>query len=244
MVILIFVAFIVISISIDALVRYYRKRVENSPVVSQKVPAVFNESTVLIPQGLYFDKTHTWAFMEANGLVKVGIDDFLQHVTGTLSRVKLKKNGEKIMKGEPLLTITRFGKQLTIKSPVTGFIKSQNVRLETDSKLINSSPFHDGWVYMVEPSHWFRDLQFLVMADKYKEWLSSEFIRLKDFLAIVIKQNNEKLVPVILQDGGELTDHVLADFGPEIWEDFQLKFIDSSKFEFGKSDSTFTIFNI
>ncbi len=34
---------------------------------------------------------------------------------------------------------------------------------------------------------------------------------------------------VILQDGGQLTDNVLADLGPEVWEDFQTNFIDKSK---------------
>jgi hypothetical protein len=33
---------------------------------------------------------------------------------------------------------------------------------------------------------------------------------------------------VVLQDGGALKDHALADFGPEVWEDFQVKFIDSA----------------
>jgi hypothetical protein len=33
---------------------------------------------------------------------------------------------------------------------------------------------------------------------------------------------------VILQDGGELKDNVLADMKPEIWEDFQTSFINTS----------------
>ena len=39
-----------------------------------------DENSLLVPKGIYFDKTHTWAFMEQNGIVKVGIDDFLQHI--------------------------------------------------------------------------------------------------------------------------------------------------------------------
>ncbi len=33
----------------------------------------------------------------------------------------------------------------------------------------------------------------------------------------------------ILQDGGELRDNILADQGPEVWEEFQRKFIDLSR---------------
>ena len=32
-----------------------------------------------------------------------------------------------------------------------------------------------------------------------------------------------------LQDGGELTEHVLAGMGPEVWDDFQTKFLDAPK---------------
>ncbi len=41
--------------------------------------------------------------------------------------------------------------------------------------------------------------------------------------------NNAVYNHVVLQDGGELKDNVLADLGPEVWEEFQTKFIDPSK---------------
>jgi hypothetical protein len=34
---------------------------------------------------------------------------------------------------------------------------------------------------------------------------------------------------VILQDGGELVDNTLSNLGPEVWDDFQSKFIDPSR---------------
>jgi hypothetical protein len=33
----------------------------------------------------------------------------------------------------------------------------------------------------------------------------------------------------VLQDGGELTDNLLEKLGPEVWEDFQVNFIDKSR---------------
>ena len=93
-------------------------------------------------------------------MVKVGIDDFLQHITGTLTRIKMKEPGEKIRKGEKILTIIRDGKQLNIYSPVSGIIREKNQRLLTDSSIINSSPYSEGWVYMLEPKNWVRETQF------------------------------------------------------------------------------------
>ena len=165
--------------------------------------------------------------MELNGMVRVGIDDFLQHITGPLSRVKMKRPGERVQKGEMILIIVQSGKQLSICSPVSGTIRTQNDLLNSRSSMLNTAPFTDGWVYTIEPSNWLRETQFLFMAEKYNEWLKQEFIRLKDFFATSMITSG--YAPVLLQDGGELKDNILSGFGPEVWEDFQMKFIDASK---------------
>jgi glycine cleavage system H lipoate-binding protein len=167
--------------------------------------------------------------MEKDGMVTIGIDDFLQHITGLLTKVKMKSPGERIRRGEKILTINRNGKQLEIFSPITGTIKKQNSVLETDSAKLNTSPYTDGWVYSVEPINWLREIQLMFTADKYREWLRNEFSRLKDFFATTLKSNDAVYAHVVLQDGGELTDNVLADLGPEVWEEFQEKFINTSK---------------
>jgi len=141
----------------------------------------------------------------------------------------MKEPGEKIRKGEKILTIIQNGKQLNIFSPISGIIREQNQSLASNSSILNAAPYAEGWVYLIEPKNWLREIQFLFMAEKYKEWLQDEFIRLKDFLAASIRSNTNVYAHVILQDGGELTDNVLADLGPEVWEDFQNKFIDISK---------------
>ena len=198
----------------------------------QKTPGfvpLFDENTVVIPKGLYFDKTHTWAFMKKDGTVKIGIDDFLQHITGPVTRIEMKNTGEKIKKGDHLLTIIHKGKQLNIYSPISGTVASINETLFTNSTLINASPYADGWVYTIEPTNWLLEIQFLTMSEKYKTWLKDEFTRLKDFLATVLRPNTPEYALVVLQDGGALKDCILADLGPEVWEDFQTQFIDNAK---------------
>ena len=167
--------------------------------------------------------------MEKNGTVRIGINDFLQHITGSITRIKMKDRGDKITKGEPLFSIIQNGKQLTIYSPVSGTIITSNDSLGTNSSLLNSLPYSDGWIYMVEPSNWKREIQFMIMGDKFSSWLNNEFSRVKDFLASSVNVKELDYSHVVLQDGGMLKDHVLEDFGPEVWEDFQTRFIDSSK---------------
>lgn len=226
---LMFAAALIIVVAADRLLRYVRRSKSLSYTEIPVSEKVFAEAAVLVPQGLYYDKTHTWAFMEQDGLVKVGIDDFLQHITGTITRVKMKKDGTKVKKGEQILSIIQNGKNLDLYAPVSGIIKEHNTALETNSGLINSSPYNEGWIFRIEPSNWQRENQLLFFSEKYRQFLNKEFIRFKDFLTGIINTGNEKYSYAILQDGGELYDGILSQMGPEVWEDFQTKYIDPSR---------------
>jgi len=229
LVLLLFVAAAALTLILDLVIRRYKdKKGEHKHIISGQ-PPVFNESNMNIPKGLYFDKTHTWAFMEQDGYVKVGIDDFLQHVTGPITSIGMKSPGVRVNKGDQLCILIQNGKHLIIYSPVSGTIREQNTLLSANSSMINSSPYSEGWVCRIEPSNWLRETTFLSMADQYRVWLHGEFTRLKDFLAFAVRVDSPTYAPVILQDGGMLKDHILADFGPEVWEDFQTGFINTVK---------------
>ena len=209
----------------------FQKRMNNSKTQNKGLfnhPKVINENSLAVPNGLYFDKTHTWVFMEKDGIVKVGIDDFLQHITGPYSHLKMKNPGDKIKKNEQILSLIQNGKHLNIYAAISGTIIDINEHLVTDPSIINSSPYAEGWVYMIEPSNWLREIQFLRMAERYKEWIKNEFSKLKDFLAVSVYNKTAEYAQIAFQDGGELKDNVLQDFGPEVWEDFQKNFIDTA----------------
>jgi len=226
---IIFVAFIIISIVSNVIIHFYK----NKKIIIENVgPSLFrgfDENAVLVPNGLYFDKTHTWAFMEKDGMVTIGIDDFLQHVIGSITRIEMKNPGEKINKGDLLCSIIQSGKQLKLYAPVSGTIKKQNEALITNSSYLNLSPYTEGWVYMIEPNNWFREIQLLDMSEKYRRWLVAEFSRLKDFMAAILQVESVEYAYVVMQDGGVLKDGILSDLGPEAWEDFQTNFLDTFK---------------
>jgi glycine cleavage system H lipoate-binding protein/ABC-type phosphate transport system substrate-binding protein len=225
---LVFGAVLALSIYVTAILGGFNKS-ESLELHSEFQLNDFNEKTVIVPRGLYFDKTHTWAFMEKDGFVKVGIDDFIQHITGPITRIEMKNRGERIKKGDVLFTINQLGKQLKIYAPVSGIIKERNDLLYKQSSDINASPYNDGWIYMIEPANWTKDIQFLQIAENYSQWLTNEFSRLKDFFASIVKPGSLEYAHIVLQDGGSLKDNILADFGPEVWEDFQTKYLDINK---------------
>ena len=222
---------VIVLVGLFVLIFVYSRRnvVPAVPDQEIQIAPLLIENSMDVPKGLYFDKTHTWAFMEQDGNVKIGMDDFLQHITGKLTRIRMKEAGEKVRKGEKIVTIIRDGKQLNLYAPISGTILTQNKSLLADSAVTYTSPYSEGWLYQIEPKNWLREVQFMLMSEKYAEWLKDEFVRLKDFISASVKSNNLVYAQVVLQDGGELTDNVLADLGPEVWEDFQTQFIDTSK---------------
>jgi len=188
-----------------------------------------NETSMDLPGGLMYDKTHTWAFMESNGLVKVGIDDFILHVAGIITRIEMKEPGETIKKGDTLCKIIQQGKQLQLYAPVSGVIKSRNPLLAGDASWLNRSPYNQGWIYEVEPANWIREIGFMQMAQRYREWIKSEFTRLRDFIASVTRMHPSGSPALILQDGGVIIDRLLETMEPEVWEDFQTNFLDTNR---------------
>lgn len=187
------------------------------------------EKTATFPGGLFFDKSHTWAFMEKDGKVRVGIDEFLQHVTGPITRVRMKNPGERIKKGESFLSLVQQGKKLEIKSPVSGIIAEQNGGLLDDSSMINTEPYSGGWVYVVEPQNWISELKNYFMGQPYTDWLKTEAVRFKEFCVSALKTDGTKEPALVMQDGGEIRGAVLESFGPEVWEEFQNSFINKAK---------------
>lgn len=222
----------ILVLAFIALIVYLFAKRRNTTEISGEdleIAPVLSEKNIRSPKGLYYGKSHTWAFMEPDGMVNVGVDDFMKRVTGAITQIKFREPGERIRKGEKLLTLVHDGKQLDIYSPVTGFIREQNQALLKSPAKLNTVSFTEGWIYKIEPANWLKDTGFMFMVEKYREWLDDEFTRLKDFLANTANNNQLVYQHIVLQDGGELKDEVLADLGPEIWEEFQTRFLDVSK---------------
>jgi glycine cleavage system H lipoate-binding protein/ABC-type phosphate transport system substrate-binding protein len=221
------IVILIIGFTIEAVrTHFYKKRLLSKDTFQTN--EIINNSNNPLPAGLYFDKSHMWSYMEKNGNIRLGFDSFLSGITGDLTGIILKRPGDTIKRGEPIVSIIQNGKKLTIKSPISGTITEPNQKLVKDPALINIAPYADGWVYLVEPNNWLREIQLMLMADKFTLWLNVEYLRLKDFFALVTPKYEAAPVLAILQEGGEIKKGVLTDFGPKEWEEFQTHFIDGT----------------
>jgi glycine cleavage system H protein len=188
--------------------------------------SVLSAKILRIPQGIYFNKNHTWTHLGESGAAKVGLDDFLQHVIGNVRLTNLKNQGESIKKGELLAEVKQEGKVLKVYSPISGEVLEINSTLTENPEIINSDPYDQGWIYQIKPSNWVKETNTYFLADKATEWSKKEFVRFKDFLSRgAMRRFSTEPSMVLLQDGGEIRENVLSELPDEVWEDFQKEFL-------------------
>jgi glycine cleavage system H protein len=205
------------------------KVAKNPQRVYQQIREVFHTLSakiLRIPQGIYFNRNHTWTHLDKSGAAKVGLDDFLQHVVGNVRITNLKNRGESIKKGDLLAAIKQDEKVLKVYSPISGEVLETNSTLLENPDLINTNPYDQGWIYQVKPSNWMKETQSYLLAEKATEWSKKELVRFKDFLSVgAMRKFSSEPSMVLLQDGGEIRENVLSELPDEVWEDFQEEFL-------------------
>jgi glycine cleavage system H protein len=190
---------------------------------------LFSLAKIRLPRGVLFDRTHTWAYLKAEGRVMVGIDDFLAALTGPVSLKRVKQPGDEVKRGDHLATLQSGTKQLKIYAPISGTLKSVNTAAIKRFSKRTHNDFTENWLFDMEPKRWDLEKALLLIGDKAQHWIQQESSRFKDVLAYAQRKYEPNLAPVLLQEGGEIVDQVLQDLPEEIWLEVQSEFIDSVK---------------
>ncbi|MCK5134580.1 MAG: glycine cleavage system protein H [Bacteroidales bacterium] len=192
-----------------------------------KAVGILSEQILRIPQGLFYSKSHTWTFLEKSGLAAVGMDDLLLHLTGGVELQYLKNDNEMVKRGDAIVRITQDGKELVIASPISGEIQHVNTLLKQNPGAISEDPYKS-WLYKIKPEKWSEETSRYYLAGEATEWLKKELTRFKDFMVETLNQSPGQPV-VVLQEGGELIDNPLAEMNKEVWNDFQVKFLNTER---------------
>ncbi|TBR40340.1 MULTISPECIES: glycine cleavage system protein GcvH [Dyella] len=126
-----------------------------------------------IPGDLKFLKSHEWARVEDNGLVRVGISDHAQSALGDLVYVELPEIGASVTAGTGAAVVESVKAASDIYSPVSGEVVEVNEILADKPETINEDAYGNGWIFAVRISN--RDeLNDLLDADAYAELIENE----------------------------------------------------------------------
>ena len=92
---------------------------------------------MVIPEGLYYAKSHEWVKFLSEDTCLVGISDYAQAALGDIVFINLPQAGDSVTAGEPLCDLEY--------APVSGVIEEANQELDEACEIINSAPY-DAWI--------------------------------------------------------------------------------------------------
>ncbi len=207
------VLFIVLAMTIDALVR----RGQAAPIpaeVRREIP---------LPGGLFLDTGHTWTALEPSGRIRVGLDDLIRAAIGRADKVELPEPGTEVRQGEPLFTLIHGGRRAVIAAPVDGIVRSVNPALAENAAALSRDPYRKGWICALSPKNLAASLRNLKVAEEATEWLRKERDRFQEFVA---SQAFRSAVPgMVMPDGGKFADGALNCLDDEAWAAFHREFL-------------------
>lgn len=129
--------------------------------------------------GLYYSREHEWVKLEGK-LARVGVTDYAQKKLGDIVYVEPPEVGkrvsqvkEKKTKDMELGAVESIKAVSIVYSPLSGSVKEVNSALQDRPELVNTSPYDEGWICLLEPSDPEAELKNLMDASKYAEFIKS-----------------------------------------------------------------------
>ena len=105
----------------------------------------------VFPDDLLYDvENNTWVRLVGGGAI-VGITSLLSAVAGKLTSVRLRAAGLGVDRGRSLGTLESGRLVGPIPSPISGTITETNAFVLRSPKILNDSPYTEGWVARLEP---------------------------------------------------------------------------------------------
>jgi glycine cleavage system H protein len=126
-----------------------------------------------IPGDLKFMKSHEWARLEDDGLVRVGVSDHAQSQLGDLVYVELPEIGAQVGPDNGCAVVESVKAASDVYAPINGEVVAVNDALEDSPESINDDAFGEGWIFVIKPDDK-NDLDELLDPDAYAELIEED----------------------------------------------------------------------
>jgi glycine cleavage system H protein len=101
------------------------------------------------PEDLRYTQEHEWARSDGSR-VTIGITNYAQDALGDVVYVDLPASGTRVEKGQPFGEVESTKSVSDLYAPLTGVIVERNESLESSPELVNSDPYGQGWMVVIE----------------------------------------------------------------------------------------------
>lgn len=118
------------------------------------------------PADARYSREHEWARFDGDDVV-VGITPYAAEQLGDVVFVELPDEGLHVDVMDEFGTVESVKAVSPLYAPVAGEVIAVNGELEGAPELVNSSPFHEGWLIRVRPDDAATAIEDLLDAEAY-----------------------------------------------------------------------------
>ena len=135
-----------------------------------------------MPDELFYHEEHSWAKVEGVK-VTVGMSDLFQKEAGDIVFVDLPEEEDEVSQGETCGKIQSRKWIGKLVAPVSGEIIEINEEMEEDTGLINTDPYGDGWILVIEAEdedELQSELKNLIHGDAVRDFVDREIAKAEE----------------------------------------------------------------
>lgn len=126
----------------------------------------------MIPADLRYHEEHEWTRLNGTQAT-VGISDFAQDALGDIVFIDLPKVGATVKAGQQIGEVESTKTTSTIYTPVSGTIVKVNAALKDHPETVNSDPYGEGWLVIIDLSD-AKEIDKLMTAARYEAFLANQ----------------------------------------------------------------------
>ncbi len=168
-----------------------------APAAKQPAPRPGADWFEAPPAGAWLHPGHTWARLESDGTVAVGLDD-LAHRLVVPEKTSVPHVGAHVVQGEAAIDLMASGKSVSALSPVDGTVVA-----------VNAQPGAD-WLYKVKPSRLTANFRQLYSGSAAK--------KLMEDAAELLALRADPGMAMVLQDGGTPVHGLASALAGDDWD--------------------------
>lgn len=167
-----------------------------------------------IPGGVFISEGHTWASLEQDGNVKIGMDDFARKTIGEITDIEFPNLGMSLKKGQTIFNIKQGNRSIAFKSPVSGKISKVNTKLSSNLESLERTPYDKNWMCIIDADNLDSEVQSLKIGKAAVTYYLEEIERRQKYFTDI--KGIKDLVDLYHQ----MDDHGIKDLDDEHWQGF------------------------
>lgn len=138
------------------------RRYHEEEIAEKSKPGITGKVGIAVPEGLYCISENSWAQLEQDGNIRVGIHHVFVKTIENIASVDLPQKDEMRYQGEVCFRVTDSRARVhKVWTPVSGKVVAVNDALRTEHTRLMQDPYGEGWVLVLKPTHLEEDLKNL-----------------------------------------------------------------------------------